>query len=384
MSAEQHISPQDYELLSAYIDGELTDAERETVDQRLVSEPILQQELTSLRNTVNLINQLQPMAAPRNFTLTADMITPKNVIRLQPRRRRVRPDYLSLVASVLLMLFGALFMLSELSQPPPTANDAPVSIQQSEPAEAQMEAPAVANAPTEVTDETSQANRIIDDGAVEQPSEGDALEKIETEEIEMSDLQPLLNTTLADDNGASPELTLGSNTADESLAGGEGFSGTDSEQAMDTFAFEESEGMADGDETTETQLFDAESDVDLGEEGEEPPAAAGGMLSQTAPMTDTVTGADDRARDDLEVESDDAMGAITSSVSTTASATNDDNAVGRMMEPTPTDMLQSPPEPSTNQPTDTSFSGVEIGLGLLAVGLLLWVASLIMIRRNRS
>ncbi|PJF34128.1 MAG: hypothetical protein CUN57_00340, partial [Phototrophicales bacterium] len=116
MSAEQQISPQDYELLSAYIDGELTDAERNTLEQRLTTEPTLQRELSSLRNTVNLIHQIQPMTAPRNFTLTADMVTPQNVIQLQPRRRRVQPDYLSLVASVLLMLFGVMFMLSELSQ----------------------------------------------------------------------------------------------------------------------------------------------------------------------------------------------------------------------------------------------------------------------------
>ena len=58
------------ELLSAYLDGELTAEERALVEQALDASPELQQELESLRQTVALVKALPPVAAPRPFTLS--------------------------------------------------------------------------------------------------------------------------------------------------------------------------------------------------------------------------------------------------------------------------------------------------------------------------
>lgn len=59
----------DYELLSAYIDGTLTESERTAFESRLQSEPELRRELDELRATVTLLNNLPPLKAPRDFTL---------------------------------------------------------------------------------------------------------------------------------------------------------------------------------------------------------------------------------------------------------------------------------------------------------------------------
>ena len=99
---------QDYELLSAYIDGALTDAERAALESRLESNSQLRQELASLRQTVDLIRQLPDLKAPRDFTLDA--------ARVRPRRTLPFPltqtfSALSSAAAILLVIFGAYLLL---------------------------------------------------------------------------------------------------------------------------------------------------------------------------------------------------------------------------------------------------------------------------------
>lgn len=63
----------DRELLSAYIDNELTPAERAALEQRLRAEPSLRRELAELRAVRDLLRE-QPWATPpRTFTLTPEM-----------------------------------------------------------------------------------------------------------------------------------------------------------------------------------------------------------------------------------------------------------------------------------------------------------------------
>jgi anti-sigma factor RsiW len=59
----------DLELLSAYLDDELTDREKEMLEQRLARENALRAELDDLRETVALVSDLPRLKAPRNFTL---------------------------------------------------------------------------------------------------------------------------------------------------------------------------------------------------------------------------------------------------------------------------------------------------------------------------
>ncbi len=64
------------ELLSSYIDGEVTASERQQVEQALAESAELRHELASLRQTVQWLAALPAVAAPRPFTLSeADVPT---------------------------------------------------------------------------------------------------------------------------------------------------------------------------------------------------------------------------------------------------------------------------------------------------------------------
>jgi hypothetical protein len=64
----------DIELLSAYLDGELTTADSIKLETRLKSDPELASVLSDLRATRTLLRKLPSRKAPRNFTLTRRMV----------------------------------------------------------------------------------------------------------------------------------------------------------------------------------------------------------------------------------------------------------------------------------------------------------------------
>ncbi len=121
-----NLTDNDYELLSAYLDGILADEELHTLEQRLQSEPDLQREFRGLQQTVALVKTLPTLKAPRSFTLTPEMIgqslpssnipelpqqqfTPRNIIKFPAL------SVLSAVASLILTLAGMGLLLSSLT-----------------------------------------------------------------------------------------------------------------------------------------------------------------------------------------------------------------------------------------------------------------------------
>src|SRR5262245_17931765 len=60
------------ELLSAYIDGEVTEQERALVEAAIAADEEVAWRLDSLRQTVSLLHDLPELALPRSFTLTLD------------------------------------------------------------------------------------------------------------------------------------------------------------------------------------------------------------------------------------------------------------------------------------------------------------------------
>jgi anti-sigma factor RsiW len=69
--SHQSPSEHDIELLSAYLDGELSHRERTALEQQLAQDPVLRSTLQGLRETVTLVHTLPRLKAPRNFTLDA-------------------------------------------------------------------------------------------------------------------------------------------------------------------------------------------------------------------------------------------------------------------------------------------------------------------------
>jgi len=64
-----NVPESDLELLSAYIDNELTAAERVNLERRLSSEPTLKAELDELRFATGLLHEIETVRPPRSFAL---------------------------------------------------------------------------------------------------------------------------------------------------------------------------------------------------------------------------------------------------------------------------------------------------------------------------
>lgn len=120
MATNPNLTDQDYELLSAYLDNQLTEAERTALEARLQAEPDLRRELASLRQTRALVHQLPLLKAPRDFTLDASFA------RI-PRTRRILAfpaafSALSAAAAIVLFLFGGYFLTRSSFQAAPLSS----------------------------------------------------------------------------------------------------------------------------------------------------------------------------------------------------------------------------------------------------------------------
>lgn len=87
------------ELLSAYLDDEVTAAERALVEAAIAADPAVARQVESLRQTIRLLQALPPLTLPRSFTLdliVADaqatpVVTAPQAKAVQPRVVTPRP-----------------------------------------------------------------------------------------------------------------------------------------------------------------------------------------------------------------------------------------------------------------------------------------------------
>ncbi len=98
----KNISSREWENLSAYLDGYLSQKERQRLEERLQHSPELQNGLEELRRTRRVLRSQPKMKAPRNFTLTADMVGARAKGRSTPRIFPVL-RLASVLASILLV-----------------------------------------------------------------------------------------------------------------------------------------------------------------------------------------------------------------------------------------------------------------------------------------
>lgn len=99
----KNISSRDWEALSAYIDGYLSQRERQQLEERLQRSMELKHGLDELRRTRQVLRSHPKMRAPRNFTLTPEMVSVQETRRsgsgMFPVMRLA-----SVLASILLVL----------------------------------------------------------------------------------------------------------------------------------------------------------------------------------------------------------------------------------------------------------------------------------------
>ncbi len=68
------ISSQDWQLLSEYIDDELSGKQKSRLEERLDSDQQLQEAYQRLRNTKRVLRSTPQISAPRQFTLTPELV----------------------------------------------------------------------------------------------------------------------------------------------------------------------------------------------------------------------------------------------------------------------------------------------------------------------
>jgi hypothetical protein len=199
------ISNRDWENLSAYLDGQLTPRKRARFAARLESEPALREAYDSLRRTRAMLRGLPRLRAPRNFTVTPEMVS----IRQSRRRHRLIPtfQFASAIASLLLLMvlagdFLGLGNLAAGTQRFPASPTEIVMIQ---------EAPAAEEEITEiqVTQEVEIQKEVVVtplvESAVEEPAEA-VEEQVEELAAPMIESPRALTSTITDEGLAVKPL----------------------------------------------------------------------------------------------------------------------------------------------------------------------------------
>lgn len=102
---KNRISPRDQEMLSAYLDGQLSSKDIARLQARLKDERQMQVALEELRMTREALRSLPRLRAPRSFTLTPEMVSRRTAARRTAAGRPAYPvfGFASLVASLLLV-----------------------------------------------------------------------------------------------------------------------------------------------------------------------------------------------------------------------------------------------------------------------------------------
>ena len=202
------------DLLSPYLDGEVTDEERKLVEQALAISPELREDLETLRQTVSLVASLSRVATPRPFTLSeADALSAAPA----PKKYFGLPAWasgLAALAAVLVCILaaGGIFLRGQFSGAPageiahlaaeqPAAEEAapPAETEIAVEKEAELEAPqeeAAAAAPTEMP---APAEIPAPEKEAQEPTN-----EVEMAEAEKSVADEAAETTAPTEEGAAP------------------------------------------------------------------------------------------------------------------------------------------------------------------------------------
>lgn len=143
----ENITGREWEVLSAYLDGELNPRERIRLEQKLQERSYLQAALTELQKTRRLLRAQPTIRSPRNFTLTPEMTGTR------PGKRSAYSLFNSMrlassLATVLfvMIVLGDVFLGSQAGRSVPMMADSQALQELTQPMEeaAVEEAPAIA------------------------------------------------------------------------------------------------------------------------------------------------------------------------------------------------------------------------------------------------
>lgn len=141
------VSSQDWQLLSEYIDDELSGKQKSRLEERLESERSLREAVQRLRNTKRVLRSAPHLSAPRRFTLTSEMVGQSTPRPLFPVFRLATAVVSILLVAVLVFDFSdAVLPFGGMAPAAPVARrevsegaNADKSAEQPEPESAEME-----------------------------------------------------------------------------------------------------------------------------------------------------------------------------------------------------------------------------------------------------
>jgi hypothetical protein len=171
----KQIPVREWEAISAYLDKQLSEKERVRLEARLKTSPELQFALEEMRQTRALLRSQPRLKAPRNFTLTPEMVGRKAKARPEPRSYLFF-RFASAMATMLLVfvLLGDLF-----TGAPQTATQ--TAMRGVTGGEVEM---ALEVAPTLVAQEEAVAGAASAEGEVEAPAAAEPEAGIAAAEVE--------------------------------------------------------------------------------------------------------------------------------------------------------------------------------------------------------
>lgn len=120
----RQLSPQEWQLLSAYLDNQVSPGERTQIEKQLTSNAAFRQAVESLRQTRTVIRSMPMRRVPHNFTLTPDMVKVRRKWSIIPALRL--SSALAAIASVVLFALQLLPGVMKVAAPAaaPAAQDA--------------------------------------------------------------------------------------------------------------------------------------------------------------------------------------------------------------------------------------------------------------------
>ena len=111
---KDNLFPHDWQELSAYLDRQLKAEAKARLERRLENEPALRSALQDLRWTKSVLHSQQPLRAPRNFILTAEMVGSRQRPPAYPAMRLVA----ALASLVLIVLLVGDFLSNQIAPAP--------------------------------------------------------------------------------------------------------------------------------------------------------------------------------------------------------------------------------------------------------------------------
>lgn len=208
------ISRQDWETLSAYVDGELSKRATTHLEKRLQSEPALQIALQELERTQNILRHAPRLSAPRDFRLTPEMVEQA----AKPRQTRLFSAFRTaavltsvLLVAVLVLDFGGGILQPKTAMAPlPMQEEALEAPQAESRDEAEPQGEVIAIEVTEISEEAEEevlkaAPAAEEEMPPEEP-QAEAMVEEEAEEVEAEKSAEAAGAGVTDD-ASSPSPT---------------------------------------------------------------------------------------------------------------------------------------------------------------------------------